>query len=103
MEELLNDLDCHRCGAHLRGRSEGRPGLEPRRVWMSLGRWVSVLSQTVSGPRGRQQVVSHDRVLCWDCTPHHRGDGMAPDSWRPWSDVVIAPKTKKRKSRKVKT
>lgn len=102
VDELLNDLECDGCGRRLRGRSPGLPGVDPKRVWMSLGRWVTVLAQTVTGPRHNQKVVSHDKVLCWDCSPKAApGVGMAPDSWRstPLFGVVVAPKLKKRKSR----
>lgn len=102
MVELLNDLDCAGCGAHLRGRSPDAPGTDPKRVWMSLGRWVTVLVQTTTGRLSSLKVISHDKALCWDCSPKAAsGSGMSPDSWRmtPLDGVVVAPKIKKRKSR----
>lgn len=83
-----------------RVRRQPKKGAKPR-VFQSIGRTVTVLAATTEGPRGRQRVVSHERALCFNCSPRDRGAGMAPDSWRPTpvAGVVVAPKLKKRKSR----
>lgn len=103
MVELINDAKCESCGAELRGRSLGAPLDTPGKVWMSLGRWVTVLAQTTTGRLANLKVVSHDRVLCWSCSPKvQAGEGMSPDSWRMSAPthVVVAPKPKKRKVRR---